>query len=193
MRSENAFSVDLDQSRGTHNVSSIFPLHEAERSMATPNIARRQPLTWYVVLDAARGSVWARRGRRDLPVWMFDLVPAVESVADRDRSGRTQESATTARHRIEERVPPRRRRALAFADQVAALLDRAVAKNEVDGLVLVARDRMLGELRRALAPRTRARVVQETPSLLTRLTPASLARKLASVDHAPRAGESHVR
>lgn len=150
----------------------------------------KEPLTWFVVLDSKHGSIWARRGQSDLPEWQFDLHPA--ELVHHEQATTAHESATSQRHRVEARTTARRRKALAFADRVASMLDDAVARNEVDGLVLVARDRMLGELRHAMSPRTRARVVQETPSILTGLRPSALARRLATVDHLRNLGESHV-
>ena len=68
-----------------------------------------------------------------------------------------------------------------FVHRLASELDAAALADSFDQLVIVAADRVLGELRNALPPRVAARICQEIDKDLAGLEGAQLVERLAPV------------
>jgi protein required for attachment to host cells len=85
-----------------------------------------------------------------------------------DKPGRVQESATVARHAIE-RADLHRRKKERFALSLAASLERRLASNEYDRLVIAVAPETLGIIRAALSEKVKAAVLAEVPKDLTKL------------------------
>jgi protein required for attachment to host cells len=138
----------------------------------------RHRLTWIVVADGARARILARREQGG-----FDSISAWESAeAHRpsrdlvsDRPGRAQESATTARHALDQRHDPHEERKIDFVRDLAERINRAAAENRFDDFVLFAPPRCLGTLREALDETARAKLRASAAKDLTKLPPDELA------------------
>jgi len=140
--------------------------------------AMKKTVTWILIADGARARILKNEGPgKGLQPAVADefkqaLKPTREIGAD--RPGRVQESATAERHAIVPRLDWHRFEKERFAKNMAKLLDAAAARNAFDRLILVAPPRTLGDLRAALAPRSRALVTGELGKDLTPLTAAEL-------------------
>ena len=109
---------------------------------------------WALVADAQRARILERR----IPgaAWSERAGEGVEISNPRshergsDRPGRTQESASSARHAIEPRTDPHREAKRAFAHELAERLEAAASAGHYARLLLVAPPAFLGDLRAAL-------------------------------------------
>ncbi|MFQ5959726.1 MAG: host attachment protein [Alphaproteobacteria bacterium] len=146
---------------------------------------RRKKTTWVVIADGARARIVATEGPRT------GLAPLreMESTASRmptrelgvERPGRAFESADVLRHAMEPRVDWHRFEKEQFAKSVAAIVDDAAGRRRFDALILVAPPRTLGDLRKALAQTTRAKVTAELAKDLTNVPLHELPRHLGGV------------
>jgi protein required for attachment to host cells len=149
----------------------------------------KEPVTWVVVADGehARIVVPNEKGTSYITLQEF-LSPVVhESSHDlgADRPGRTQESATAARHAIQPRSDPHKQAMNAFARLVARALNEASLSNEFDHLVLVAQPRLAASLRAGLAEATRQKIVGRLQKDLTKVPDHELARHLDAIEPCP--------
>lgn len=141
---------------------------------------------WVLVADAAGARVLRadREGRR-LELLRTHSHPegrAKPSDLVADRPGRSFDSSHTgARHAMEPDTELKRAELRRFAHRLAVDLDAAVATDSFDELVIVAADRLLGEIRDVLPQRVAARVRQEVGKDLAGLDLAPLAERLAPV------------
>ena len=141
---------------------------------------------WVLVADAASARVLRadREGRR-LELLRTHAHPegrAKPSNLVSDRPGRSFESGHTgARHAMEPDTELKRAELRRFVHRLASELDAAALADSFDQLVIVAADRVLGELRHALPPRVAARICQEIDKDLAGLDDAQLAERLAPV------------
>ena len=140
---------------------------------------------WLVVANAARARVLEETDKPGAYLERLDLVhpqsrqKGVELGTDRagHMEGSSQGLAGTA---YPPRTDVRDREHDRFAQQVAAALDDAVAHGQCSGLVLVASNPFLGQLKAHLSERTRAAVLRTVPSDYTSLTDTELARRLGT-------------
>lgn len=141
---------------------------------------------WVVVADGARARFFTpgetMRGLKSTgPIEL--IAPEGNRYArdlKSDRPGRSFSSARDGvRHSIEPHHDYRKLEKHKFTVQVAEMLDRAVAEDAFDGLVLVAPRRSLGEFRDVLPARVKARIRHELGKDLTANTPSELWKKLA--------------
>lgn len=131
--------------------------------------------TWILIADGARAQIFANHG----PGKGMEAVAGGKFSADHrpdheimsDRPGRTFESVGTARHAIEPRHDPHRELKRAFSEELAAMLDKQLARKAYDRLVLVAPPTTLGDLRAALSEHVKAALYAELDKDLTK-TPA---------------------
>lgn len=144
----------------------------------------KKTVTWILVGDGKRARILVNegpgKGLRLVNDGEFATVLHPSREIGSDRPGRTQESATAARHAITPRVDWHRFEKTKFARSMAKLLDQAAARRAFDRLVLVAPPRTLGDLRAALAEDTRARVMAEIDKDLTHEGLNELAAHLAA-------------
>lgn len=140
--------------------------------------------TWIVVADGARAHVV----RNDGPGTGLTAVPKGEMATENpptretgsDRPGRSYESVGGARHALAPRVDWHQHQKDVFARNVAKMLDEAASAGNFERLILVAPPHTLGELRQALKPQTRQRVIAEINKDLTSLPIPELADHLQS-------------
>ncbi|HRK19026.1 MAG TPA: host attachment protein [Hyphomicrobiaceae bacterium] len=125
----------------------------------------RTQKTLVVVADAASARFYEASGiGRD----MVELTELAHSQSippgrelERDRSPRTHDSSGPARHGTEPADSPRRNLKRAFAEAVANTIDTAAAGKRFDRIAIAAPPAMLGDLRSAMRPETRAIVAAE--------------------------------
>ncbi len=128
--------------------------------------------TYILIADGARAHLLLSEGRAkplaEVPgsEHSQDIRPDHEISAE--RPGRVHESANVARHAIE-RDDLHRREKERFAQSLAADLDRRLANNEYDRLVIAAAPETLGVIRSALSEKVRAVILGEVAKDLTKL------------------------
>jgi protein required for attachment to host cells len=142
--------------------------------------------TWIVVADGVRARIfvdWGAAGGEPRPVPVADLEgdrrPTREIGAE--RPGRTQESATTARHAYAPRVDWHQFAKHLFAKRVAALIEQAFERKAFDELILVAPPKALGELRAALHRDVHRHIRAEEHKDLTGLAEHELIQRVAAL------------
>jgi protein required for attachment to host cells len=142
----------------------------------------KNPIIWYVIADGARARIVHRQEYASGYTTELELQSTEAHRPSRairsDRPGRVGESASPARHAIEPRHDPHEEAKRAFAQEVAAALDRI--DGHFDQLVLVAPARILAELRAALSPPLREKLSGEVAKDLTKVPIGELG------DHLPR-------
>lgn len=146
----------------------------------------KKTITWILVADGSRARILKNEGpgKGVQPAmdgeFRHELPKTRELGAD--RPGRNQEPFTGAgRHAMDNPVDWHRFEKEKFAREMAKVLDRANNAGAFDRLVLVAPPKTLGDLRAALAPATRKKVIGEIDKDLTQLTPGELPDHLGSV------------
>ena len=132
-----------------------------------------KPIRTYVLIaDGARARLLLSEGRgkplAEVPdsEHSQDIKPDHELSAE--RPGRVHESATVVRHAIE-RDDLHRREKERFAQSLAGDLDRRLANNEFDRLVIAAAPETLGVIRAALSEKVKAVLLGEVAKDLTKL------------------------
>jgi protein required for attachment to host cells len=125
-----------------------------------------QPITWIVVANGARGTVFERKGTT------ADLRPAVPSVSLSARANRMPEPQGRSAPGLAERGK------VAHAGRIAALLEWALDEGRFDRLVLVAPPQLMPELNAALSSRIGHRVDCRVNHDLTALAAHELAQIL---------------
>jgi protein required for attachment to host cells len=144
----------------------------------------RHRLTWIVIADGARARILARREQGGLdPISAWESADAHRPSRElaSDRPGRTHESATTARHALDQRHDPHEERKMDFVRDLAERLNRAAAENRFDDFVLLAPPRCLGTLREALDETARAKLRGSAAKDLTKVPPDELAAHVESL------------
>lgn len=142
---------------------------------------------WALVADAQRARIF----ERPVPVgaWSERAGEGIEISNPRshergtDRPGRTQESASAARHAIEPRADPHREAKRAFAHELADRLEAAAAAGHYARLLLVAPPAFLGDLRAALGHEAARRLRGSLDKDLSRAPVAEIVRHLEGIRH----------
>lgn len=144
---------------------------------------------WYVVASAARARVLEEADdaqpqvrTRSAFVHVADLVHPQSrqkgSELAADRPGHGVASSHGGGTAYPPRTDPHERERDRFAHEVARLLDRGVAEGRCAGLVLVAGDTFLGELKGHLGAQAAKAVLRTVPSDYTALDEPALAERL---------------
>ena len=138
---------------------------------------------WYVVANAARARVLERTDAKDDWADVADLVhPASRlptAALAAGRSGHVEGAGHgTGGAAYRPRTEPRQHEHDAFAREIAALVDTAIAAGRCDGLVVVASDPFLGVLRHQLSERASRRVHATVAHDWTLLPDVQLVAKL---------------
>ncbi len=126
---------------------------------------------WLVVADGSRAGIFCRPAANQ----PLEEIETLSSTAARmpsreiasDGPGRSFDSGGKGRHATAEPTDPQEHEKLAFVDNLAGRINTAVAKNEVDNLVLIAAPHALGRLRDKLDKQAIRRVVADAPKDLT--------------------------
>ena len=145
----------------------------------------KKTIPWILVADGARARIFKNEGPGKGVQAAVDeefrhaTPPSRELGAE--RPGRVQESATSARHAMENPVDWHRFEKEKFAKEMAKLLDRASQAGAFERLVLVAPPKTLGDLRNALGAPTRKKITGDIHKDRTQVTPAELPYHLGRV------------
>lgn len=142
----------------------------------------KQPALAFLVADRGRAQLLLRHsdGRYDV-LAEFEAPPRFRP--RRDTRVRVYASVGTARSTTGDATSSADRRA--FAAELAAGLERALARGAFERLVLVAPARMLADLRRELSGAVARTVVDAAPKDLTKLPQAELRRVLDDIALSP--------
>ena len=141
--------------------------------------------TWVLIADAGRARVLENDGPGHglIPVermgMTHELPRTHELVAD--RQPRSIESVGHARHAIDAGMDPHRKEKQKFASEIAAVLDKELAGNAFDRLVIVAAPQALGDLRAAISEAVQKRVHNEIALDLTKTPNEDVARHLGHI------------
>lgn len=141
---------------------------------------------WLVVANAARARVLEETDEGGAYVHVSDLLhPESRQKAGElgdDRAGRiTSGKHGTGSSEYRPKTDVHEREHLHFAQQLADLLDAGVASGRCAGLVLVASNPFLGELKARLGEQARKSVLRTLPHDYTTLSDSELAQRLAAV------------
>lgn len=121
--------------------------------------------TWVVVAESSRARIFALHGLQSPMRELHDLVNpaarAAESDLVSDRPGRSTDSMGGQRHAKQPQVSPKEQVVVAFAREIAALIEQGRGRNEFEQLILVAAPEFLGLLRRSLDEVTRRCIKRE--------------------------------
>ena len=124
-----------------------------------------KPVTWIVVADAGRATVYETAGPLGAKPWTqrhemtADLPPSREIGSD--RPGRSFDSGGDGRHAIEPPTDPHDHAKERFALEVVRTLDDGRRHEAFQDLVVVAAPAFLGNLRSKMPDRLRDRVRHE--------------------------------
>ena len=141
--------------------------------------------TWILIADGARGRILQNegpgKGLQALKghVWQGDHAATHELMTD--RTGRAFSPAGPARSAIEPHSDPHRQLKRNFVHRLADALADGSRDRAYDRLILVAAPSALGDLRAALSPEVRAKVVAEVPKDLTKVPDTAVAEHLKDV------------
>ena len=141
--------------------------------------------TWILIADGARGRILQNdgpgKGLQALEgrVWQGDHVATHELMTD--RTGRAFSPAAPARSAIDSHSDPHRQLKRNFVHRLADALADGSRDRAYDRLILVAAPSALGDLRAALSPEVRAKVVAEVPKDLTKVPDTAVAEHLKDV------------
>lgn len=128
---------------------------------------------WYVVADSSRARLIEHTVGVD--DWA-DVDDRVHPASRLPASALVSDTAGSAGHH--RRMDPREREHERFAREIAARLEAGLAETRYDGLVLVASNPFLGELRARLSEGVRRRVVATVAHDWTQLPDAELVARL---------------
>ena len=144
-----------------------------------------QKTTYVLIADGARARLFVvEEGTADLkPALGQEFIgtnlPSREIGSD--RPGRSFDSAGSGRHAMEPPTDPHRHAERVFAQEVAAILEDALRRNEFQHLVVVAPPKALGDLRAKFSDALRNRVTAELNKDLTKVPVHDLAPHLAEI------------
>ncbi len=141
-----------------------------------------KPITWICVADAGH----ARIKRWAAPTAAFETVTTIRHDGAYEHGrfegpGKTQESATTARHSFTDADGPIRREKRKFAHEVADYLNEHAEKRAFQRLILAAPPKFLGDLRAALNDGAQKTVVGEVHKDFTKLSDDELKQRIAAL------------
>jgi protein required for attachment to host cells len=141
--------------------------------------------TWVLIADAGRARILLNegpgRGLKEVKGMTFEreLPRAHDLVAD--RQPRAIESVGHARHAIDGKADPRRKEKRKLIEELAEVLDHALAQDKYDNLVIVAPAQALGDMRQAITEPVRKVVLHEVNLDLTKTPDTELGSHLAHV------------
>jgi protein required for attachment to host cells len=145
----------------------------------------KRATTWVLIADGGQARVVVPTGMQTRYATLREVVSAAKRTPSHelgtDKPGRMGESASIARHAIEPRADPHEQAKIAFATQIAAVVNEASASNEFDRLILVAPPPFAACLRKALKATVRHKIARELPKDLTKVPDHELARHLDEV------------
>lgn len=141
--------------------------------------------TWILVCDGARGRIFTQ----PRPLEPLSVVSSAEHPESHghtrdlgsDKPGRTQDSSHSgARHSMAPRVDWHAFEKTRFAQEMAAVVEKAATAKAFDQLILVAPPRVLGDLRQALGSQAAALLAGDLDKDLTNLDGPEIAGHLGA-------------
>ena len=140
---------------------------------------------WLVIANASRARVLEQGEQPGRYTHVADLVHPASRMKNvdlgDDRAGHVQRSGSgNEGAAYEGHLTAHQREHLHFAHEVAATVDEGVRSGRCAGVVLVASNPFLGELKAALGAAAADRVLRTVPADYTALDEAELARRLAA-------------
>ncbi len=141
--------------------------------------------TWILIADGGRARILENdgpgKGLKQVEGMVFDheLPPTHELV--RDRQPRSFESVGHARHPVDTGLDPHRKEKEKFAVELAGVLADAAGKKSFDRLVIVAPAKAMGELRAAISPSVREKVLGDVVLDLTKTPNDEVGKHLGDV------------
>ncbi len=148
---------------------------------------RQRDLDWIVVANSARARVFERDGENQALREIADHVhpasrqKAAELGGDRPGRARKGDASTAFAPHTDVRERERHR----FAREVAQMLEEAALAKRMPGLVLLASDSFLGELKAALGDATRRLLKRSAPVDLTSFQHAELEQRVSRAIGSP--------
>lgn len=119
--------------------------------------------TWLIVADSTRARFFVGAGGWDSLQERADFVHPLSRSSDReltsDSPGRTFDSFGQGRHAMAPRTDPKEHEAVVFAKELAAEIEAARTRNEMDSLVVIAAPSFLGLLNGELSEAAQKLVV----------------------------------
>jgi protein required for attachment to host cells len=141
--------------------------------------------TWILVSDASRAKLFSTELREDAWSLVEEFVHPEGREMSRDISpssppGRMRQSKAPGGRQtaVEPRTTPKESGAVRFAQQLANYLEDAIAKRELDYLVLVAPPHFLGTLHGTLGPQTVKHLRTTVDKDLSMFEPAKIRERL---------------
>lgn len=111
--------------------------------------------TWLVVADSTRARIFVAHGGWDSLRERTDLVHPLGRAPDReltsDAPGRAFDIVGEGRHAMAPRTDPKKHEAAVFAKELAAEIEAARTRNEIESLVVMAAPSFLGLLNSELS------------------------------------------
>ncbi len=146
---------------------------------------KKRRTTWILIADATRARILKNdgpgRGIEAVEGLVFRSEHRKLGEIMADRPGRVFESAGSLRHGLEYASDAVREDDRAFAKSLVSVLQNALGRKEYDRLVIVASNRMLGEIRAALPEKVKASVYAEIGKDLTQIPNSDLPKHLADI------------
>lgn len=145
----------------------------------------KKTVTWILIANGTQGRVLENSGpgKGLIPVdgleWSMEPLQAQDIVTD--RPGAYRSPGGGARGGLEPRSDPVEQRELEFLKGIAAALDQKVQTGAFDRLIIAAAPIALGDLRKAISPAVKKRVIAELNKDLTNLPTAQLDKHLDGV------------
>ena len=139
------------------------------------------PKVWIVIADGEHARVVTPAPKRAFHTHHVLESPTAHlrtAELGRDRPPRTMESATGVRHAITPKHDPHEMRKRKFAHEVAREVERTLAEEDLDGMVLVAPAPVLNEILGELDAPAAAKVVGKLKKDLTKVPDHELAPHL---------------
>jgi protein required for attachment to host cells len=134
--------------------------------------------TWIAVVDGSRARIFERVGRNgNIAVVLERDEPEARKRTGEivsDRRGRNTAAPGIARHAMDPKTTAHEHLEETFVRGIAREIDHAAAVNRFDELIVIAPPRALGEMRQALSPSARSRVVNEIDKDLVQLNAKQL-------------------
>ncbi len=144
---------------------------------------RTSGLDWWVVANAARARIFERDegsgALREIADAVHPASREKESALGREQPGRVRKGEMSTA--LEPRTAPRLRERELFAREVARMLEDAAVAHRMPGLVLLASNPFLGELKARLGPSARALLKAGIATDLTSLQAADLEHRLRQI------------
>lgn len=137
---------------------------------------------WILLADKAHARIYVRNGINDRlrPVLDKEHMPArrKQSEEGADRPGRGQKSTHSARYAYEDHADFPEQESAEFLREIAEEVNKAVTRDKLDKLILVALPKTMARLKSDLTSEAQAKIEEEWPKNLIGVAESSLADRL---------------